>query len=91
MQRTRTIATDEHPIGRDARPAVSAVMLTIDDVATLLQCSSRQVYRLSNSERMPRPVRLGSLVRWNRQVLEEWISLGCPGQRDLDREGVGNG
>ena len=90
MQRNRKIATDDHSIGREWSSAVSAVMLTIDDVAKLLQCSSRQVYRLSNAERMPRPVRLGSLVRWNRQALEVWISEGCPGRGATDNGGEAN-
>lgn len=56
-------------------------MLTVHDVATLLSCSSRTVYRLADSGRMPRPVKLGALVRWSKAVVEQWIATGCPDQR----------
>ncbi len=54
-------------------------MLSVDDIATdYLGCSTRHVYRLADSGRMPRPVKLGSLVRWPRAVIEQWIADGCP-------------
>ncbi|MBN1341747.1 MAG: helix-turn-helix domain-containing protein [Phycisphaerae bacterium] len=53
-------------------------MLTVHDVAGMLNCSTRTVYRLIDSGRMPRPVRLGALVRWPRVAIESWIALGCP-------------
>ncbi|MFO8007034.1 MAG: helix-turn-helix domain-containing protein [Candidatus Brocadiia bacterium] len=55
-----------------------AAMMTVQDVAEALQCSARTVYRLADSGRMPRPVKLGALVRWPRQVIEQWIADGCP-------------
>jgi excisionase family DNA binding protein len=53
-------------------------MLTVDDVAGMLNCSIRTVYRLTDSARMPKPVKLGALVRWPREVIERWIAQGCP-------------
>jgi len=57
-----------------------AELLDVRRVAALLDCSTRHVYRLADAGRMPRPVRLGSLVRWRRAELEEWIAAGCPNQ-----------
>lgn len=59
-------------------PADAPVLLNVEQVATLLNCSPRHVYRLCDAGRMPRPVRLGALVRWNRAVIEAWIEAGCP-------------
>jgi len=56
-------------------------MLTVHDVARMLNCSARTVYRLTDSGRMPRPVKLGVLVRWPRDVIERWITEGCPSIR----------
>jgi len=56
----------------------SEQMLDVQGVAQLLNCSTRHVYRLSDAGRMPAPVKLGSLVRWPRAAIEEWISAGCP-------------
>jgi len=53
-------------------------MFNVEAVADLLNCSPRHVRRLADAGRMPRPVKLGALVRWNRQVIENWINEGCP-------------
>jgi excisionase family DNA binding protein len=53
-------------------------MLDVDELAEMLKCSTRHIYRMSESGRMPAPVRLGSLVRWDQSVIDEWIEDGCP-------------
>ncbi len=64
------------------RPAISAELLDVRAVAALLGgCSTRHVYRLADAGRMPRPIRLGTLVRWRRTELEAWIGAGCPSQQ----------
>ncbi len=60
-------------------------LLDVQAVAALLDCSPRHVYRLSDAGHMPRPLRLGALVRWDRSALEQWIADGCPSQRRGDR------
>lgn len=64
--------------GRDTGPGEAPVMLTVDDVAGMLRCSNRSVYRLTDAGKLPRPVKLGGLVRWRREVIEGWIARGCP-------------
>jgi len=56
----------------------SAALLNVRAVAEMLGCSSRHVYRLADGGRMPAPLRLGGLVRWNRAAIETWIDDGCP-------------
>ncbi len=60
------------------RAALPAALLDVDEVALVLKCSARTVYRLAGSGRIPRPIRLGGLVRWRREVVEDWIASGCP-------------
>ncbi len=55
----------------------SAKLLDVRAVAAMLGCSQRHVYRLSDSGRMPPPVKLGALVRWDRATVESWIDGGC--------------
>ena len=64
----------------------SLALLTIEDVAQTLNCSTRHVYRLADSGRMPRPIKLGALVRWSRADVEQWIGDGCPQQRKRPTE-----
>lgn len=62
----------------DTGPGVSPAMLSMGQVAGLLNCSKRTVYRLNDTGQIPRPVRLGSLLRWNRTQIQQWIANGCP-------------
>jgi excisionase family DNA binding protein len=56
-------------------------MLTVQDIARLLKCSVRTVYRLIETGSIPRPVRLGTLSRWPQSVIDRWIAQGCPVSR----------
>jgi len=57
---------------------IAPAMVTIDGVAAMLACSPRTVYRLVDAGRIPRPVRLGGMLRWVREPFEQWIAQGCP-------------
>jgi len=71
---TATAPTADGISGADrARPE----LLDVKAVGKLLTCSQRTVYRLADAGKMPRPVRLGSLVRWDRETLLAWIRDGC--------------
>jgi len=83
----RAIEREELPREAPAMLDVRAVaeMLDVRAVADLLNCSTRHVYRMSDMGRMPRPVKLGALVRWPREQLEGWIAEGCPSCRKAVR------
>jgi len=52
-------------------------LLDVVAVAKLLACSKRTVYRLTDAGKMPRSVKIGALVRWDRETLLAWIRDGC--------------
>lgn len=52
--------------------------LRIDELAKSLSMSKRTVRRLADSGRMPRPIKLGHLIRWRRDEIETWAADGCP-------------
>jgi excisionase family DNA binding protein len=54
-----------------------SALLSVVAVAELLACSPRHVYRLADAGQMPQSVKLGTLVRWQRDVLLDWIAGGC--------------
>jgi excisionase family DNA binding protein len=56
---------------------ISPALLDVRAVAEMLRCSPRHVYRLADAGRMPPPLKLGALVRWSRQSIEDWIAGGC--------------
>ncbi len=58
-------------------------LLDVRAVAELLSCSPRHVYRMADAWKMPRPIKLGQLVRWKLRggptdSIEGWIAAGCP-------------
>ena len=76
----QTMERECGPQARADRPG----MLTVRDVARMLNCSARTVYRLTDSGRMPRPVKLGAMVRWQREAIESWIGRGCPNTYEME-------
>lgn len=80
-QETNNATVAANADGRERMPGELSELLNVRQVARLLTCSARQVYRLSDRGAMPRPVRLGSLVRWPRAALLAWISDGCASVR----------
>ena len=77
----RTYNTGSESKKQEAEP----VLLAVGHVASMLSCSERSVWRLSDEGKMPAPVRIGRLVRWSRDKLNEWIDAGCPRVRPLRR------
>ena len=69
--------TDSMPLDFATLPP----LIDVQTVAALLDCSPRHVYRLSDAERMPRPFKLGSLVRWRKDDIRQWIENGCLSKR----------
>jgi excisionase family DNA binding protein len=58
-----------------------ATLLNVQQIASMLKCSPRHVYRMADSGAMPRPRHLGSLIRWSQIEIEEWVAAGCPSCR----------
>lgn len=59
----------------------STELIDVRAVASMLDCSTRHVYRLADAGQMPAPLRLGALVRWSRAALQTWVASGCKSVR----------
>jgi predicted DNA-binding transcriptional regulator AlpA len=70
--------TTTEPRRAQEQRAPSPELLDVKAVAALLDCSVRHAYRLTDAGCMPRPVRLGALVRWRKAEILAWIDDGCP-------------
>lgn len=60
------------PLERD-----QSALIDVGVVAAMLSCSVRHVWRLHDRGVIPRAVYLGSLRRWNRRAVEQWLADGC--------------
>ena len=59
----------------------ASALLDVNDVAALIRCSARHVFRMSGAGQLPKPVRIGRLVRWRRADLDTWL-VGQSGKGD---------
>lgn len=64
-----------------AAPVAPPPLLDVQAVAEMFDCSPQHVRRLSDGGRMPRPLQIGSLLRWRRTDLDAWLAAGCPSCR----------
>ena len=79
--------SSSHNTAQPIQDGSQRALLSVDNVAAELACSTRHVRRLADSGRMPRPIKLGSLVRWQRDVIDQWIADGCPNTRNIAKGG----
>lgn len=52
--------------------------ITVQELAEILKCSDRHITHLRAIGAVPKPAKLGSLVRWHRKQIEDWVRDGCP-------------
>jgi predicted DNA-binding transcriptional regulator AlpA len=79
---SEALLTEVAPQARLVAAVPSPVAYEAADIAALIKCSVRHIWRLNDLGLMPSPFRLGRrLVRWNKDVIDAWIRNGCPPQR----------
>ena len=62
-------------------------MFDVPALAERWNVSERSVIRMKNSGRIPRPIKLLSMLRWPISVIEQWESDGCPNCRNVVKRG----
>lgn len=55
--------------------------LDVHDLARRFKTSSRHIYRMADSGRMPWGMKFGQLRRWSRRAIEIWERDGCAPER----------
>lgn len=59
----------------------AATLLTVKDLAALLNVGKRTIWKWRDGHRLPSPIKVGRVVRWRRADIESWIADGCPSHR----------
>ena len=59
-------------------------LLSVNQVAEKLAISVRKVWAMYSEGQMPAPVRMGRSVRWRDSDIDEWVTLGCPMQEEIE-------
>jgi excisionase family DNA binding protein len=65
---------DHSPSTATSGPESPANTYTVAQLAALLQCSERHVWRLSDQNKIPGKLRLGRLVRFSRPQVDAWLA-----------------
>jgi len=81
QHQTHAATAGAKPGSAELTPCESSLLINVSDVAKLLKCSVRHIWRLADSGRMPRPYKIGALCRWDRRVILRWVNDGCPNCR----------
>lgn len=64
--------------GRRVRREEESVLVDVKEAARLCGISRSMLYKLNSAGRMPKSIRLGTLVRWKRKDIMAWMENGCP-------------
>ena len=59
-------------------PEDRGLLIDMKAAAKLLDLSERTVWGMANSGRMPKPIKIGRLVRWSHEELRAWVNAGGP-------------
>ncbi|MEI8194814.1 MAG: helix-turn-helix domain-containing protein [Phycisphaerae bacterium] len=57
-------------------------MIDARTVAKLLDVSTRTLYRLCDVGAMPKPTKIGKVVRWRAEEIKAWVNADCPMMKD---------
>jgi len=64
----------ETPPAADPGRAARVSTYTVEQLAELLQCSARHIWRLSDQNKIPGKLRIGRLVRFSRPQVDSWLA-----------------
>ncbi len=70
--------TDQLMQTNECSRLAQALAVSARDLKEMLNVSLRQVWRLNSAGKLPKPIRLGGSVRWNREEVRDWFAAGCP-------------
>ena len=59
-------------------------LLSAEAVGTMLSLSRRQIFRLNSCGKIPKPIRIGGVVRWSEKSISEWLAAGAPDRKTFD-------
>jgi predicted DNA-binding transcriptional regulator AlpA len=54
------------------------LLLSARKLAEMLDISTATLWRLRSAGKLPRPLRLGSSLRWRAEEVRQWVETGMP-------------
>lgn len=79
-ERTPSQEASRHANYGGTPPEDESLLVDSKQTCKLLKISERKLWQMWNSGLMPKPMKIGRVVRWSRDALIEWVLEGCPPQ-----------
>ena len=63
------------PVGKEKRvsPFGGSLFVSAQEIALVLACSPKHVHALTKRGFLPKPVKIGSLARWPKKAIDQWL------------------
>lgn len=71
----------QKPVHRPEPPLICA-----EELAEMLQVSTRTLWRLLSAGQLIEPIKLGGSTRWRLEQVRRWIDEGCPAPADCKND-----
>ncbi|PAY19090.1 hypothetical protein CKO51_13255 [Rhodopirellula sp. SM50] len=68
----------KEPVPRNRHGLNEIQLLSARSIAARLEVSQRTIQRMADRSEMPKPMKVGRLIRWDATAIERWIAAGCP-------------
>ena len=62
----------------DEMHTTETLLITAEELAAMMNVSTRTLWRWLSSGKLIEPVRIGGTSRWRREEVLQWIADGCP-------------
>lgn len=66
------------PKRNSSHQSTESPLICADELARMLQVSTRTLWRLLSSGQLIQPIKLGGSTRWRLEEVRRWIERGCP-------------
>ena len=78
-RRAARLRASQHALfGGQKPPEGKGPLIDSREAAKLLKVSTRTLWGMQTTGKMPPPIRIGRAVRWSLDELKKWIEAGCP-------------
>ena len=57
---------------------IAPILYTTKEAAAFCMISESNWYKLNRKGYIPKPVRIGTMYRWRKNDLVDWVAAGCP-------------
>lgn len=82
-QREARVRASQHAnLAGQKMPDDKGLLIDTRAATKLLNVSARTIWQMTHTGKMPKPIKIGRLVRWSYEELQAWVKAGGPPMND---------